>query len=40
MFDTFPEAAWTVDNHHVAGDTGLSEWRFIVPCQKFHGFMQ
>jgi ketosteroid isomerase-like protein len=29
MFDTFPEAAWTADNHHVAGDTGLSEWRFI-----------
>ena len=29
MFDTFPDAAWTADNHHVAGDTGLSEWRFI-----------
>lgn len=29
MFDSFPQAAWTADSHHVAGDTGLSEWRFI-----------
>lgn len=29
MFQTFPDAAWTADSHHVAGDTGLSEWRFI-----------
>lgn len=29
MFDTFPKAAWTADRHHVMGDTGLSEWRFI-----------
>lgn len=29
MFDTFPQAAWTADSHHVAGDTGLSEWRFV-----------
>lgn len=29
MFAGFPEAAWTADRHHVAGDTGLSEWRFI-----------
>ena len=29
MFETFVEAAWTADSHHVAGDTGLSEWRFI-----------
>ena len=28
MFDAFPQAAWTADLHHVAGDTGLSEWRF------------
>jgi quercetin dioxygenase-like cupin family protein len=29
LFDGFPQAAWTEDRHHVAGDTGLSEWRFI-----------
>lgn len=29
MFETFPQAAWTADSHHVAGDTGISEWRFI-----------
>ena len=29
MFGTFPQAAWTADSHHVAGDTGLSEWRFV-----------
>ncbi|AWB48845.1 DUF4440 domain-containing protein [Gemmobacter aquarius] len=29
MFDSFPQAAWTADSHHVAGDAGLSEWRFI-----------
>ncbi len=29
MFDTFPQAAWTADSHHVAGETGISEWRFI-----------
>jgi len=29
MFAGFPQAAWTADNHHVVGDTGLSEWRFV-----------
>ena len=29
MFAGFPQAAWTADRHHVAGDTGLSEWRFV-----------
>jgi beta-alanine degradation protein BauB len=29
MFDSFPQAAWTADSHTVAGDTGLSEWRFV-----------
>lgn len=29
LFETFPKAAWTQDSHHVAGDTGLSEWRFV-----------
>jgi ketosteroid isomerase-like protein/quercetin dioxygenase-like cupin family protein len=29
MFETFPQAAWTADSHHVMGNTGLSEWRFI-----------
>ena len=29
MFDMFPQAAWTADSHHVMGDTGLSEWRFV-----------
>ena len=29
IFDSFPQAAWTADSHHVAGDTGLSEWRFV-----------
>lgn len=29
MFENFPEAAWTADRHHVMGETGLSEWRFI-----------
>lgn len=29
MFQTFPQAAWTADRHHVSGDTGLSEWRFV-----------
>lgn len=29
MFQNFPKAAWTMDRHHVTGDTGLSEWRFI-----------
>lgn len=28
LFDAFPEARWTEAAHHVAGDTGLSEWRF------------
>ena len=28
MFEVFPHAAWTADQHHVVGDTGLSEWRF------------
>ena len=29
VFDAFPEAAWTEGRHVVAGDTGLSRWRFI-----------
>lgn len=29
MFETFLQAAWTNDSHHIAGDTGISEWRFI-----------
>lgn len=29
LFDTFPQAAWTSDSHHVIGETGLSEWRFV-----------
>ena len=29
MFDAFPEAAWTADLHHVPGDIGVSEWRFV-----------
>lgn len=29
IFDAFPKAAWTEGAHSVAGDTGLSTWRFI-----------
>jgi len=29
MFANFPQAEWTADRHHVVGDTGLSEWRFV-----------
>jgi quercetin dioxygenase-like cupin family protein len=29
LFDAFPRAAWTEGTHIVAGDTGLSTWRFI-----------
>ncbi|WP_135450962.1 MULTISPECIES: nuclear transport factor 2 family protein [Tabrizicola] len=29
IFDTFPQAAWTEGAHVVAGDTGLSTWRFV-----------
>jgi ketosteroid isomerase-like protein/quercetin dioxygenase-like cupin family protein len=29
VFDTFPKAAWTEGAHSVAGDTGLSTWRFV-----------
>lgn len=29
IFDTFPQAAWTEGAHLVAGDTGLSTWRFL-----------
>ena len=29
VFDAFPHAAWTADRHHVMGDMGLSDWRFI-----------
>ena len=29
IFETFPEAAWTEGKHSVAGDTGLSTWRFV-----------
>lgn len=28
IFDAFPQAAWTEGEHVVAGDTGLSTWRF------------
>lgn len=28
LFENFPEAAWTNGRHRVAGDTGLSSWRF------------
>ena len=29
IFDSFAEAAWTEGRHAVAGDTGISSWRFI-----------
>jgi mannose-6-phosphate isomerase-like protein (cupin superfamily) len=29
VFETFPQASWTADSHHVAADTGLSAWRFV-----------
>lgn len=29
IFDTFPQAAWTEGQHAVAGETGLSSWRFL-----------
>ncbi len=29
IFDAFPKAAWTEGAHMVAGDTGLSTWRFV-----------
>ena len=29
IFDAFPHAAWTEGHHAVAGDTGVSSWRFI-----------
>jgi ketosteroid isomerase-like protein/quercetin dioxygenase-like cupin family protein len=29
IFETFPQAAWTEGAHVVAGDTGLSTWRFV-----------
>lgn len=29
LFRTFPQAAWTEGAHVVAGDTGLSTWRFV-----------
>jgi quercetin dioxygenase-like cupin family protein len=29
IFEAFPEAAWTEAAHVVAGETGLSTWRFI-----------
>jgi ketosteroid isomerase-like protein len=28
IFETFPKAEWGEGAHHVAGDTGLSTWRF------------
>jgi quercetin dioxygenase-like cupin family protein len=28
IFDAFPQAEWGEGAHHVAGDTGLSTWRF------------
>jgi beta-alanine degradation protein BauB len=30
VFEAFPKAAWTEGRHSVAGDTGLSTWRFVV----------
>ncbi|VDC33316.1 nuclear transport factor 2 family protein [Pseudogemmobacter humi] len=29
LFDAFPDAAWTEGAHVVAGETGLSSWRFL-----------
>jgi quercetin dioxygenase-like cupin family protein/ketosteroid isomerase-like protein len=29
IFETFPKAAWTEGAHVVAGETGLSTWRFV-----------
>lgn len=29
VFEAFPQAAWTEGRHAVAGDVGLSSWRFI-----------
>lgn len=29
IFAAFPQAAWTEGQHVVAGDTGLSSWRFV-----------
>jgi ketosteroid isomerase-like protein len=29
IFAAYPAAQWTAERHHVAGDTGLSEWRFV-----------
>jgi hypothetical protein len=29
VFDAFPDAAWTNGRHFVAGDRGVSEWRFV-----------
>ncbi len=29
LFEAFPQAAWTEGKHHIAGETGLSSWRFI-----------
>lgn len=29
IFAAFPQAAWTEGRHVVAGDTGLSSWRFV-----------
>ncbi len=29
IFDTFPQAEWTEGAHVVAGETGLSSWRFV-----------
>lgn len=29
VFDAFPQAAWTNARHFVAGNRGVSEWRFV-----------
>ncbi len=29
IFDSFPQAAWTEGAHVVAGETGVSTWRFV-----------
>lgn len=28
LFEIFPDAAWNEDTHFVAGERGVSEWRF------------
>ena len=35
LFDTFPEASWSDGRHMVAGDRGVSEWRFVGRDREF-----